>query len=802
MDSNITHQSISSGRKRKAQREDSQVPSAATPDSTPSEAILVDPVASPNPFSNAPRQPPSAPWLSPPSVNEAWPSSDAPPVSPLAEVPDEDRRCQKRPRIEMQQPLPRPMKRLPKRQRSSGGGTLRPPPYPPSRFWRRSDIRDMGIVPTKDPERISDSLYHVKGGDPCAPECSHHLLPSPLPPINLNSPHIPVLQPIINRRTLQELDLNAILRNPQLRHDVLFDSGLQFRPTSGRRKRELSDRYWNAIAQELENGCTCVSFDFQGRPHDCVCVCRRVSPAPPNPVVAFPTARRVLTLRMPSRIRPLLNEFLDLLLCVIQPLSGISGYVSPNTLQVQMQQHAMQANRLRSVFDPDLIEQEIRHDVFDPSGLFQEIGQVLKAHCAPMRDQAVEAMVEAAQSCSPGGTGTKTDAVRAVRMCLDILELMKLDIANHQLQTLRPFLIETSSQFELKAFQRRKGRGASVQLTKQWLQTAHRHMLVLDKLPHPSNPSSSFSYRSLNRTLQAYLCVLRGFTDLIFDPPSLIPTLKSSAPAVSSQTSLSTATSLPGYPETSFLDSARLVSLSTDAADCTAMYMFLMLYRQLVFFDPNPRDRASKEMPKLTESDLLQVKTEIRDIASCHLGYCFTRTLPEEETGGEISNKKPRDKEWERWQNAARDVVLQIAMRATQVQNRTKTSSSPTDSPIFQQPDDRMVQLAEGWLETNLRRGSPLSIIFRDRLRDAVCRRLISTTFPPRDATTGRVIATLNGKATLTASTTPSPSLGTVTGMESLTDEIRTIADKLSRLSLIHLGVYLPLYEQDGFIPT
>jgi hypothetical protein len=45
-----------------------------------------------------------------------------------------------------------------------------------------------------------------------------------------------------------------------------------------------------------------------------------------------------------------------------------------------------------------------------------------------MRDQAVEAMVEVAQSCAPGGTGIKADAVRAVRMCLDILELMKLVI--------------------------------------------------------------------------------------------------------------------------------------------------------------------------------------------------------------------------------------------------------------------------------------------------------------------------------------------------------------------------------------
>lgn len=209
-------------------------------------------------------------------------------------------------------------------------------------------------------------------------------------------------------------------------HDLLFDSGLQFRPTSGRRKRELSDRYWNAVTLELETGCTCVSFDMQGKPHECICVCRRVSSPPPNPVLAFSTARRVLTLRMPSRIRPLLTEFLDLLLCVIQPLSGISGYVSPATLQLQMQQYTSQASQLRSIFDPELIEQEMKHDMFDPSGLFRTIGQVLKSHCAPMRDRTVEAMVDVAQTCAPGGSGTKADAIRAVRMCLEILELMKL----------------------------------------------------------------------------------------------------------------------------------------------------------------------------------------------------------------------------------------------------------------------------------------------------------------------------------------------------------------------------------------
>jgi len=101
-------------------------------------------------------------------------------------------------------------------------------------------------------------------------------------------------------------------------------------------------------------------------------------------------------------------------------------YVNPNMFKTQMREHSAQAAYIRSIFDPALIEQELKHDVFDPSGLFRVIGSTLKGHCAPMRDRAVETMVQAAHACAPGGTGTKEDAVKAVRMCMEILELMKL----------------------------------------------------------------------------------------------------------------------------------------------------------------------------------------------------------------------------------------------------------------------------------------------------------------------------------------------------------------------------------------
>jgi hypothetical protein len=144
---------------------------------------------------------------------------------------------------------------------------------------------------------------------------------------------------------------------------------------------------------------------------------------------------------MPSRISSLISEFLEVLLLVIQPLSSVSGspYINSDSPTQEQTGHVAY---IRSIFDPALIEQELRHDLFDPSGLFRAIGFVLKGHCAPLRDTAIDAMIHVAESCAPGGTGSKADAVKAVRMCMDILEYMKLVCKGYSFCS-RADLIET-----------------------------------------------------------------------------------------------------------------------------------------------------------------------------------------------------------------------------------------------------------------------------------------------------------------------------------------------------------------------
>ncbi|KIJ62572.1 hypothetical protein HYDPIDRAFT_94005 [Hydnomerulius pinastri MD-312] len=746
--------------------------------------MLVDGPAAPHCSSHAPRQPPTGPWLSTDTAHAVWPSEASPtdtsPVSPLNPSNDAHERFQKRPRIETSD-LSQPKNHLRVPDRHSSRGPLSPH-SPTRRSRRRAEHRDPAPSPVQ--QSPQPPIVRIEGHLP-ATDSSH---PPPFPHIDLTSPHIPSLHPLINRQTLKELDLSAILRNPQLRHDLLFDAGLQFRPTSGRRKRELSDRYWRAVAQELENGCTCVSFDLQWRPCECICVCRRVALPSHNPILTYSTSRQVLTLRMPSRIRPLLTEFLEVLLFVIQPLTSISDtYANPNTFQVQIERHAAQAAHLRSVFDPDLIQQELQHDLFDPSGLFIVIGQTLKSHCAPMRDRAVDTMVEVAKTCAPGGSGSKADAVKAVRMCLDILELMKLDIANHQLQTLRPFLIDSSGQYELKAFKGRKGSSSSLDVTREWMKSSHRQLLASPTLTHPSFPSGSFDYGSLSQTQKTYVSVLKGLTDLVFNPPSPAP---SSAPQSSSGSPAAPQPMcpLPSYPETTYLDSQRLLVLAADAADTAAMYMFLLLYRQLVFSDTGDSSSTPRDHSRVSDAELLKLKKELRDISSSHLGHCFKYGSAEQPSGS--------DAEKEKWSKIKQDVVLQVALRAKEAQagtsSRTTTPSAASHPPRTHAPDERVLKLAERWSDTHVRPNSTLSTMLKNKIRDVVFNQVISLTFPPRDSLPAHIKAAEAGAS----SAPPSPAL-LASGMEPLADELRSLAERLSRLAHIHLGVYLPLYEQE-----
>lgn len=202
----------------------------------------------------------------------------------------------------------------------------------------------------------------------------------------------------------------------------------------------MADNYWLAVERELETGCTCVTVDANGKLRDRVCVCNSFPMPRSRSIRVSSSSGDFSTVRTPSRLKPLLCELLEVLISIIQPVvAHSSSFGMPSgLLHPQYSQSTSHVTYLRSIIDADLIQQEVDHNLFDPSGVFKAIGDIIRCYCAPMRDQAVDQMVKLAQSCAPGGTGTKSDAVRAIRLCFEIMELMKLVCTSHIILLLSP----------------------------------------------------------------------------------------------------------------------------------------------------------------------------------------------------------------------------------------------------------------------------------------------------------------------------------------------------------------------------
>ncbi|KAH9922792.1 Tcp11-domain-containing protein [Epithele typhae] len=825
-------------RKRKADPDDQHPSPAANNDpAAPNDPMLLDVNVQATPRCPAPEpSPPStAPWpvaRASQGTSPTWPSSS----SPAAFLPQrncEGQAATKRLRIDIPCTPPASPSRGARRP------THRPPP--PRHASARHRRGDQTAVSPVDRE----ASLAVANRKPLTRTASLPSLPSqtrprPVSPIEQAiSPHVPPHTPPINRDTLKELDLEAILRNPQLRHDLLFDSGLQFRPTSSRRKRDLADNYWLAIVRELECGCTCTTLDAHGRPAEHRCACAIFPRPPPLPCLAFSTGN-LMTVRAPSRILPLLHELVEVLVSIIQPPPAPRNrpaevwypQAAPATATTaahpQLTQSLAHVALLRSLLDPALIQQEIDHGLFDPSGVFRAIGDVIRCHCAPMRDAMVDSMVAWAAGCAPGGSGTKLDAVRAIRLCFEIMELMKLDVANHQLQTLRPYLVRTSAQYEMRTFhESRQPHPPSLQYSRLWLRATY------DELASGASPLSARFLRHGPQT-KVTIAVVKAIVGLLFDPPppataqpdpeskpassQHVPSASSSAassaastptvtPAVasaplpsssgaspsSSRPRVSSSTTYAYFPETLFLDYGRLTTLGTDAADFTGLYMLLMLFRQLVHSRAHQQSRAAgpSTAPAVETDDLVRLKKEIWEIGPAHPGLCFMQHRPRSSgssgrapSSSRHDRDRDRESELRKWREDTSNVVLHVTMRAGEPR--------PADGEerVPRAPDAAVLAVANSWAESHLRAGSPLSTLMKKRVRECVEELVLNVVCPPPAAAVRSH-----------APSTPSkPEAPTSNGLEPLMPELRHLAERTAKLVQIHVNVYGALYAHPGFL--
>lgn len=240
----------------------------------------------------------------------------------------------------------------------------------------------------------------------------------------------------------------------------------------------------------------------------------------------------------------------------------------------------------------------------------------------------------------------------------------------------------------------------------------------------------------------------------------------------------SSATNQLSWPETLWLDSNRIAQLIGDAADLTALYVLLMGWRMLVFakqdysgpssslsssttltstsssstanvnnFNLNvssDREDDRKAMPpyvkstfKLEDWVIDGVKKEIWSIAPRKFGTCFfwddysniDDSRRQQQHNGVATTPDNGDHQTRQtWKDGMENVALHIAMRAEYTkrdQERVYESDDDSSRSKHHQrmPSQESISLLRSWLDTHMRRSSPLTA----RLRKLLAAEVAST---------------------------------------------------------------------------
>ncbi|XP_052524567.1 T-complex protein 11-like protein 2 isoform X2 [Tympanuchus pallidicinctus] len=132
-------------------------------------------------------------------------------------------------------------------------------------------------------------------------------------------------------------------------------------------------------------------------------------------------------------------------------------------------------NQICEVLDTDLIRQQAEHNAVDIHGLANYIINTMGKLCAPIRDNDIKQLK------------ATENIVELLRQIFHVLDLMKMDVANYTIQSLRPYLRRNLVDYERTKFQEiLEETPSALDLTTEWIKES-----IEDELSSISNESSS-----------------------------------------------------------------------------------------------------------------------------------------------------------------------------------------------------------------------------------------------------------------------------------------------------------------------
>ncbi|KAJ7344508.1 hypothetical protein JRQ81_000458 [Phrynocephalus forsythii] len=141
------------------------------------------------------------------------------------------------------------------------------------------------------------------------------------------------------------------------------------------------------------------------------------------------------------------------------------GEIKETLLSFLLPGHTRLRNQISEVLDLDLIKQEAENGALDISKLAEFIIGMMGTLCAPARDEEIKKLKD------------NREIVPLFRAIFSVLDLMKMDMANFAVSSIRPHLMQQSVEYERKKFQELyKKQPNSLDFVTEWLQEAAENL--------------------------------------------------------------------------------------------------------------------------------------------------------------------------------------------------------------------------------------------------------------------------------------------------------------------------------------
>uniref|UniRef100_A0A4W3KD02 T-complex 11 like 1 n=2 Tax=Callorhinchus milii TaxID=7868 RepID=A0A4W3KD02_CALMI len=160
--------------------------------------------------------------------------------------------------------------------------------------------------------------------------------------------------------------------------------------------------------------------------------------------------------------------------------------------------HTRLRNQINEVLDLDLIKQEAENGALEIPRLVDFIIGMMGTLCAPVRDEEIKKIRDIC------------DVVVLFREIFGVLDLMKLDMVNFTISSIRPHLMQQSVEYERKRFQQLFDKQLNgLEITTKWLQEAASDVLSADSESAVGAGAPAAEIPATSVLNHAYLTLLR-----------------------------------------------------------------------------------------------------------------------------------------------------------------------------------------------------------------------------------------------------------------------------------------------------